>query len=382
MIYLDYAANFPADPAVLERFCAVERAYPGNPNAIHPAGQAARQELARVTASVAGLLGVSPGQVIYTSGATESNNLALKGIAHASRGRHILTTPLEHASVRATLAALAGEGYEVEELPLEPNGQVSLTQLAARLRPETILVAVCAVDSELGAVQPIEGIAALLAGYPNCRLHVDATQAVGKCPLSLAGADTVSLSAHKFGGLNGSGLLLKARRLELAPLFHGGSSTTPYRSGTPCLALAAATELALRQALESQAAHTRTVEALSRFLRSQLAARPGVRFNSPPDGLPHILNLSVEGIKATRLQRALGEEGVCVSVQSACATAGTPSHAVMAMTHSPRNALSSWRISLSHLTTRQELEEFLAAFDRCLSRLDGQPRSTLGGSPE
>ncbi|MCD7760447.1 MAG: aminotransferase class V-fold PLP-dependent enzyme, partial [Clostridiales bacterium] len=219
MIYLDYAANTPADPAVLAAFCETESRFSANPNARHPLGRAARAELARITDSVAVLLGVGPENVIYTSGATESNNLAVKGLVQAnpSGGRHILTTPLEHPSVRGALSWLEGQGYQVEELPLCSDGRVDLSRLPGLVREDTVLATVCAVDSETGVVQPVREMGELLRRFPNCRFHVDAVQAVGKLDLSFAGADTVSIAPHKFYGLNGSGLLLKRGCVPLAP---------------------------------------------------------------------------------------------------------------------------------------------------------------------
>ena len=374
MIYLDYSANTPADPAVLEAFLAAEQSFIGNPNSNHPAGQAARQEMARVTDSLASMLGLSPGEIIYTSGASESNNLALKGIAQASRhiGRHIISTALEHSSVGGTLTALQRQGYEIDLAAIRSDGKIDLEQLRELLRRDTILVSVCAVDSELGTVQPIRQIAEILRDFPDCRLHVDATQAVGKTELVLEGVDTMSIAPHKFYGLNGSGLLLKRKDLVIEPQIHGGSSSTIYRSGTPALALAVSVEKALKLALENQEQRIRCVSELNRALRAALSRYPQVRFNSPEDAVPHILNLSVTGVKGTAFQRALGEEGVCVSVKSACSADGTPSKAVFAVSRDRKNALSSWRISLSHLTTREELAQFMQAFDRCCHRLLSQ----------
>lgn len=374
MIYLDYSANTPADPAVLEAFLAAEQSFIGNPNSNHPAGQAARQEMARVTDSLASMLGLSPAEIIYTSGASESNNLALKGIAQASRhiGRHIISTALEHSSVGGTLTALQRQGYEIDLAAIRSDGKIDLEQLRELLRRDTILVSVCAVDSELGTVQPIRQIAEILRDFPDCRLHVDATQAVGKTELVLEGVDTMSIAPHKFYGLNGSGLLLKRKGLVIEPQIHGGSSSTIYRSGTPALALAVSVEKALKLALENQEQRIRCVSELNRELRAALSRYPQVRFNSPEDAVPHILNLSVTGVKGTAFQRALGEEGVCVSVKSACTADGTPSKAVFAVSGDRKNALSSWRISLSHLTTREELAQFMQAFDRCCHRLLSQ----------
>ncbi|MCD8382647.1 MAG: cysteine desulfurase [Clostridiales bacterium] len=371
MIYLDYAANTPADPAVLAAFCETEARFPANPNARHPMGRAARAELARITGSVAALLDVGPGDVIYTSGASESNNLAVKGLVQAnpSGGRHILTTPLEHPSVRGALTWLEGQGYQVEELPLCPDGKVDLAQLPDLVREDTVLATVCAVDSETGVVQPIREMGELLRQFPGCRFHVDAVQAVGKLDLSFAGADTVSIAPHKFYGLNGSGLLLKRGCVPLAPQIHGGASATEARSGTPALALAAATETALSLALSHREERLGRVAALNTRLREALSRRPQVRINSPADASPYILNLSVRGVLGTVLQREMGKRGVCVSVRSACARNGEPSGAVMALTGDQRNALSSWRVSLSHLTTEAELDGFLQALDDCCREL-------------
>ena len=375
MIYLDYAANTPADPAVLAAFLDTERTYPGNPNASHPAGQAAREALAQVTEAIAARLGVTPPEIIYTSGATESNNLAIKGIAQGarSRGKHILSTVLEHSSVRGSLSALQEQGYEVELVEVDRAGKIDLDRLREKLREDTVLVALSAVDSELGAVQPIRQVGEILADYPNCSLHVDATQAVGKGEMVLEGVDTLSLAPHKFGGLNGSGLLVKRRGLSLQPQIHGGNSATAFRSGTPALALALSMERALALALDHQAQRTAYVGELNRQLRQALGRYPRVRFNSPADGAPHILNLSVQGVMGTVFQRALSDEGVCVSVKSACAEEGTPSQGVLAVTGDRKNALSSWRISLSHLTTQEEVAGFLACFDRCYRALCPAP---------
>ena len=371
MIYLDYAANTPADPAVLARFCQVEGGFVGNPNSTHGAGKAAAEELAKVTERVAALLGVSPAELIYTSGVSEANNLAVKGIARAGRhlGKHIISTALEHASVGGCLSALQEGGYEVDLVDIGRDGKVDLNHLRALLRKDTVLVAITAVDSELGTVQPVAQIGEILKDYPNCRLHVDATQAVGKIPLSFEGVDTLSLGAHKFYGLNGSGLLFKRRGVALEPLIHGGHSAALYRSGTPTLALAAALETALSLALSHQGERIEEVKEHNTALRTALCAYPKVRINSPADAVPFVLNLSVEGVKGSRFQQKLDERGVCVSVKSACSADGLPSRAVMAVSRDRKNALSSWRISLSHLTTEEELAGFLAAFDHCYKEL-------------
>lgn len=371
MIYLDYSANTPADPAVLAAFCQAEQSCIGNPNSTHPAGRAARRELDRVTESIAALLGVLPEEILYTSGASESNNLAIKGIAQASRhvGRHLISTSLEHASAGGALTALQQQGYEVDLVDIGRDGTLDLEQLRELLRPDTVLVSLCAVDSELGTIQPIRRVAEILKKFPQCRLHVDATQAVGKTDLVWDGVDTMSIAPHKFYGLNGSGILLKRKGLVIEPQIHGGSGTTPYRSGTPTLALAVSIEKALKLALENQDERVRRVRERNERLRTALQRYPEVRINSPEGAVPHILNLSVRGVKGTAFQQALSERGVCVSVKSACSVEGTPSKAVFAVSRDRKNALSSWRISLSHLTAQEEIEQFLVIFDQCYREL-------------
>ena len=371
MIYLDYSANTPVDARVLEQFCAVERRCIGNANSHHQAGSAAKAEIDAATIKIASLLGVQPAEIIYTSGASEANNFALKGLARLSRhaGRHIISTPLEHSSVSGTLTALQEQGYEIDLLDVKQDGTVDLEHLKDLLRPDTICVAITLVDSELGVVQPVQEIAAILKAYPHCHLHVDATQAVGKIPVSFEGVDTMSLTAHKFYGLNGIGLLIKRRNLALEPLIHGGESTTIYRSGTPTVALASSLACALDLAVTDLPGRVDHVAKLNAELRAALSTYPLVRINSPEHTIPHVLNLSVRNVKGTVFQRELDAKGVCVSVKSACSSDGLPSRAVFAVSRDRRNALSSWRISLSHLTTEDEIKAFLQAFDVCYREL-------------
>ena len=371
MIYLDYSANTPVDARVLEQFCAVERRCIGNANSHHQAGSAAKAEIDAATIKIASLLGVQPAEIIYTSGASEANNFALKGLARLSRhtGRHIISTPLEHSSVSGTLTALQEQGYEIDLLDVKQDGTVDLEHLKDLLRPDTICVAVTLVDSELGVVQPVQEIAAILKAHPHCHLHVDATQAVGKIPVSFEGVDTMSLTAHKFYGLNGIGLLIKRRNLALEPLIHGGESTTIYRSGTPTVALASSLACALDLAIIDLPNRVDHVAKLNAELRAALSTYPLVRINSPEHAIPHVLNLSVRNVKGTVFQRELDAKGVCVSVKSACSSDGLPSRAVFAVSRDRRNALSSWRISLSHLTTEDEIKAFLQAFDVCYREL-------------
>ena len=333
----------------------------------HDAGKAAKKRMDEITVSIAGLMGAAPEEIIYTSCASESNNTALKGIAALarSRGMHIISTALEHSSVGGCLTALQEQGFEVDLVDIDRNGKIDLEHLRELLRRDTILVSVCLVDSELGTIQPVSEIAEILRDYPDCRLHVDATQAMGKIPVCLDGIDTLSFTLHKFYGLNGSGILYKKKDLILEPLIHGGHSTTIYRSGTPALSLAAAAKYALSDAISHQKERYETVSGYNRFLREELSKIPGVSINSPEDAVPHILNVSVKGIRGTRMQQALNEKGICVSVKSACAVEGTPSKAVYAVCRDRNRAMNSFRISLSHLTTKKELDTFLQVFLEC-----------------
>ena len=359
-IYLDYAADTPPDERVLSVYSEIAAGYFANPNSVHQCGMAAKEIVNRSLSQIADLLHIGSDEIILTSGASEANNLAVKGIAFANRrrGKHIISTFLEHSSVSGALTFLQEQGWEIDLVNILPDGTVDLGHLKSLLRQDTVLCAVCAVDSELGTVQPVQEIAEIVHEYPNCRLHLDATQAIGKIPVDLSYADTASFAPHKFYGLKGSGVLYKKKGIVLEPLIHGGASTTIYRSGTPDAPAAAALAAALQYAVSEYDARLQTVHARNQMLRSFCAQQARIRINSPEHAVPHILNLSVSGIKGEEMRRLLDEKGVCVSVKSACSVPNTPSRAVMAISHDRKNALSSWRISLSHLTTVQEIEQF------------------------
>jgi cysteine desulfurase len=252
---------------------------------------------------------------------------------------------------------------------ITPDGLVDLLHLKELIRGDTVLVSICSVDSELGVRQPIEAIGELLAGYPDCYFHTDATQAIGKVPISFQKVDLVTFTPHKFFGLNGCGVLIKKNSIVLTPLIHGGSSTSIYRSGTPALALAASTGKALELALSGMEERYLKVREMNSYLKRELLLYKKVRINSTDYSIPHILNLSVQGVKGDRFQEALGEEGICVSVKSACSVPGSPSRPVNAVSKDKKNAMCSWRISLSHLTTKNELDYFLHAFHDCYEKL-------------
>ena len=371
MIYLDYAANTPILKEVLDDFCAESNLYYGNPNSSHKAGIQAKERMEEITDSIATLLNVSPSEIIYTSGASESNNLAIKGIAYTyrHRGKHMISTCLEHSSVSGALTALQKQGYEIDLVDILSNGQVDMEHLKELLREDTILVSVSYVDSELGVVQPINEMAEIINQMDNCFLHVDATQAVGKIRIDMKKVDLLSFTAHKFYGINGCGILIRKENVVLEPIIHGGASTTVYRSGTPAIGLAVSIYTALKSAYDHMEERYQYVSQINEQVKSKLKEYPSLRFNSTDKSIPHVLNLSIKGIKGIEFQQALAELDVCVSVKSACSVTNTMSRPVYAVTKDKKNAMCSWRISLSHLTTQDELNAFYELFDTCYKKL-------------
>ena len=354
-INLDHASHTPVDERVLAEFIRLEREFPGNPTAAHNLGQKAAAELERITHGVAHILGAVPQEIIFTSGASESNNLAIKGITQAYKhiGRHILSTPLEHPSISGTLSHLQLQGYEIELLKIMPNGQVDLDYLRKVKRKDTVLVCISAIDSELGIVQPLEEIADILG---DIFLHIDAAQAVGKIANHGENYATKSISAHKFYGLSGVGILVKRGDVVLEPQIHGGKSATVYRSGTPTLSLAGATLTALEIATVEIETRTKAVQKLNSYLREKLP-----HINSPEQSSPFILNTSTPGIRGVVMQDELAKHGINISVKSACSADSSPSRAVLAVTGNKKLAQCSWRISLSHHNTMDEMNQLLTA---------------------
>lgn len=372
MIYLDYAADTPVCEPVLSAFLQAAREHGVNPNSSHMAGLAARRRLDEATAHIAAMLGAQPDEVILTSGATEANNMAILGVAHAyrSRGNHIITSPMEHASVTGPMTALKAEGYELDIMKMLPDGRVNMEYLHSLLRADTVLISLCAVDSEVGVQQPIDAVRGLLKDFPNCRLHVDATQAIGKLPVNLTGADLFTLSPHKFNGITGCGVLVARNSIRLSPLWYGGTGATPYRSGTPALALTVSAEAALQEAFLHLEERLNIVRMLNRRLRESLARMPWVTINSPEGASPFILNFSTSGIRTHDVIALLSEHGICVSSKSACCAPAAPSHPVMAMTGDRKRAMNTIRVSISHLTTETEIDEFLRTLLQCAERLE------------
>lgn len=367
MIYLDYAADTPADPLVVGVFSETALTYGANPNSVHGLGTMARDRLMKGTKKIAGFLGVKETEIIYTSGATEANNLAIKGIAgeYKNKGKHLITTYLEHSSVTAPFTVLQQGGYEVDYIDILENGQIDIEHLEELLREDTILVSVSYVDSEVGGCQPIREIGEILQKYPNCSFHVDATQAVGKIPISTKYVDLMTFSPHKFYGICGFGALIKKEHLRLETQIHGGISSSPYRSGTPVLSAVAAMEKAMELVFENIEKNYNYVKELNEAVRKEFAGYKKVKINSSVEGSPYILNISIPGCKTEEFQRKLEEFEIYVSTKSACCAVNTPSRPVYAITGDKKAALSTLRISFSHKTQKNEIEEFLSGFKKC-----------------
>lgn len=371
MIYLDYSATTPVNGEVLNSFNAACNMYPGNPNSLHKLGVDAKVMIEKATKQIADIMNVKPDEIIYTSGSSESNNLAIKGICelYQNRGKHIITTDLEHSSIYGPIDYLLTLGFEVSYVRLMDDGTVDLEHLKELMRDDTILVTINAVNSELGINQPIRQIGEILKEYPKCYFHVDMTQAVGKIKIDCTNVDLASFSAHKFFGLKGIGVLIKKDRIEIEPLIHGGKSTTKYRSGTPALPLIVSLAKALRLATNNLESDYKYILELNKVLRNNLEKYPLVKINSPEQAIPHILNISVIGVKPETMLHALENDNIYISTQSACSSGKSESRAVYACTNNMECATSSLRISLSKLTTKEEIDSFFYAFDKCYNQL-------------
>ena len=370
MIYLDYSATTPVDKRVLDSFNKASIDFIGNPNSLHKLGVRSKELIDSSIKQIKDILNIENSEIIFTSGSSESNNLAIKGICekYQNRGKHIITTPLEHSSIYGPLNYLSELGFEVDFVDIDDNGRVDIDDLKKKMREDTILVSITAVNSEIGILSPLDEIKEVLKNYPKCFLHVDATQAIGKVKIDLSDIDLVSFSAHKFFGIKGIGCLIKKEGIDITPQIHGGKSTTIYRSGTPAVALIASLAKALRLVYESIDIAYEQILDLNKYLKKNLEEYENVYINSNDFCIPHILNLSVVGIKPETMLHALEEYDIYISTQSACAT-GSSSKAVMALTHDQKRANSSIRISISKLTTKKEIDEFLKAFDACYNHL-------------
>lgn len=376
VIYLDYAATTPVDAAVvavMNQCLGMEGAF-ANPSSVHAPGLAARARVEKARSQVAQLLGARPGEIVFTSGATEADNLAVRGAAlySAHRGRHIITSRSEHRAVLDPCKALEKEGFEVTWLVPEDRGRVSVEQLAAAIRPDTSLVSLMHVNNETGLVHDIAALGALCRER-GVTFHVDAAQSAGKLPVDVHGmsVDLMSVSAHKIYGPKGIGALFVSRepRCNLFPVLHGGGQEQGLRPGTlathQIAGMGEAFELAGRR-LESDRVR---LEALRRQLWEGLQALGGVTANGDPRlCVPNILNVSFDGVEGESLLYAL--PGLAVSSGSACASGSRePSYVLRALGRDDQSAQASLRFSLGRPTTGEDVERALACLGEQLARL-------------
>ena len=369
MIYLDYSATTPVREEVIDTYARVCREFIGNPNSLHSLGVKSKELIDASSEQIANILGVKPSEIIYTSGASEANNTAIKGVCfkYQNRGKHIITTELEHSSIIAPLNYLTTLGYEVDFVSLDSNGLVDLEDLKKKLREDTVLVTIASVNSEVGVKQDLEKISEIVHNNGRTLFHSDVTQSIGKEKINFSCLDLASLSCQKFYGMKGIGALIKRDNLVIEPLIHRGKSTTVFRSGTPATPLIASFAKALRLAYEAYEDKYQKVVDLKRHLIEKLATLD-VTINSNDFCLPHMVNISLHGIKSEVMLHALEEKEVFVSTQTACSV-GNYSKAVYAITHNKDLASSSLRISLSYLTTFEELDEFFEIFKNALDKL-------------
>ncbi|NLZ62116.1 MAG: cysteine desulfurase [Acholeplasmataceae bacterium] len=360
MVYLDYSATTPCDERVLQVYVDTIRAQFANPNSGHRLGLETRANYLTQTQSIAALLNMEESEVVLTSGATEANNLAIRGVV-AEKGAHALTTPYEHPSVIACFSSLQKKGIEVEFVPTDANGVVDIQAMRQLIRENTYLVSIGAVNSEIGIAQDLDAVKDVLTAYPSVLFHSDITQALGKLPLPKRMPDLVSLSAHKIYGLKGSGALLKPKGLRLERILAGGHGLSAFRPGTPDLPQAVMLNKAIALSLALFSERYKYIERLNRELREQVALIIGVHINSPRGSLPHILNLSLPPYESSKLRDYLSLEEIYVSTQTACSGDAPFSEGVLRLTGDPALASSSIRISLSHLTTSREINIFLEA---------------------
>ena len=369
MIYLDYSATTPVDRRVLESFDRTTLEYIANPNSLHKEGIKAKELMEAATMQVANLLNVKPAEVIFTSGASESNNLAIIGVCRKSSGKTIITTKLEHSSILSSVNYLKQNGYIIKYVKVDENGQVDLENLKELIDDDTILVSICEVNSEIGIIQDVDKIGKLLKEYPRIIFHVDGTQAVGKKHLNLENIDLYSFSAHKIYGLKGVGCLIKRENIELIPLIHGGKSQTIYRAGTPPLALIVSCAKALRLVMDDLDNNLKYVSELNQKLINGLKKLDGVIINSNSYCVPHIVNISVPNIKPETLLHALEEDDIYISTKTACSKDDSVSLSVYTLTKDEERAKSSIRISLSFLSKENEIAIFLEKLEEKIKKL-------------
>jgi len=374
MIYLDNSATTQPYPQVIESFQTVSTDFFANPSSIHQPGGMAETLLAKARDQAADLLNVKSQEIVFTSGGTEGNNLAIKGIAfkHQNRGKHIITSKVEHSSVYDSCRSLEELGFEVTYLPVNKDGVVSLIDLQESIREDTILISVMHVNNELGSIQPIGEIGAIAKKHPKLFFHVDYVQGLCKVPLDFKknGVDLSTMSGHKIHGLKGTGVLYVNEGVSLSPLFHGGTQEGSYRAGTENLAGAVSFVKALRISLEKMEMNIDKLKELSAYLRQRLSTIEEITINTPENSAPHLVNISVPGLKPEVIIHSLGEKGVIISTKSACSSKQQEESRVLSSCGlPPEHAKAALRISMSFETTKDELNTFIDLLKKTIKQL-------------
>lgn len=374
-VYLDNAATTPVDPTVLEAMLPWLTNHFGNAASVsHAYGWDAEEAVERARRQVADSIGASPQEIIWTSGATESNNLAIKGVAgfHGHKGRHIVTVKTEHKAVLDTCQALEQQGFEVTRLDVLPNGLLDLNAFEAALRPDTILASVMQVNNEIGVIQDISSLGRLCREH-DVLFHVDAAQSAGKLPIDLAALDVdlMSFSAHKVYGPKGVGALYVRRRpmVRLQAQMHGGGHERGMRSGTLPVHQVVGMGKAFKLAAENMVADTERIRLLQQRLWQGLSQIDQIHLNGDADHrVPHSLNISFSHIEGEALMMSM--QGLAVSSGSAC-TAATlaPSYVLKALGRSDQLAHASLRLSLGRFSTQADVDTAVAIITREVQRL-------------
>ncbi|HET7558792.1 MAG TPA: cysteine desulfurase family protein [Limnochordia bacterium] len=373
-IYLDHAATTPLSEAARQAMAPFLDAEFGNASTLYSWGRRARRALDDARDQIAQCIGAAPAELIFTSGGTEANNAALKGIAWSpkARGRHLIVSAIEHHSVLEVADFLAEQGWEVSRVGVDAQGRVDPEAVRKALRPDTALVSVMLANNEIGTLQPIAEIAALCRTHGTL-LHTDAVQAVGHIPVDVRAlnCDLLSLAAHKFGGPKGAGALYCRRGTPIVPFVHGGGQERERRGGTENVAGIAGMAAALGASLAGQSAEIGRQQALRDRLISGLLALDGVRLNGDAGArLPGNVNVCIEGAPAEPLLLNLDMEGVAASSGSACSSGSLEaSHVLLALGRSRAEALSGLRLTLGPDNDAAQIERALEIIARCIARV-------------
>lgn len=373
VIYLDNAASTLVKPEILQTYNQVINTYFANPSSIHAEGQKANRLIEKAREQILSCLHVSNHEVIFTSGATEANNLAIKGycLKHQNRGKHIITTEVEHASVLETVRWLEQFGFEVTYLPVNDKGIVEVSSLKNAIRNDTILVSVMGVNNETGAINPIDEIAKLLKNYPKIAFHVDAVQTIGKINVNYNDIDLISIAGHKIHAMVGCGLLIKNKKIDILPMNSGGGQENGLRSGTSDTAMAASIAKAVRLTMENIENRKAKIKPLYDYVKDYVLNNPELyELNSYCSENPYVINFSLKTKKASVAVEALSNLGIMISSISACHSSGEPmSYVVAAMGKDETLSHNTLRISFDEENTLEEVKIFVEALDKIIGGL-------------